>query len=384
MSLEQSRLLNGAEETRKSAASRIASKESREKARHSFASYSTQEEDLTDVYTDMDEPCLVEEATVMDAKEVTIETPKLPEKSALRMSRFLDNLKRNSITESLSDPHDVYLSSEEDASSSADDFSDYDSDSDLNSNGSEKSPQRRGSHEESARAVSVIFVGRPCVVDLASGRRSVSPIRRPRSMIPSSIRQDIFADRPEHPPRKSSLASTIDLPKENPSFLSQDPFATNNYRIESITRGPPPASISPRPKTPTAAFHRFQKSLSLVRKRSRPNLKDAASRDSLGWPLGSGSGSASTTDLISLNSSRTSEEEQQQPRRPRVVSAATMPPEFSAITKDSIRSSRRDSLPRLLTKQPPSQPVSPSPASAKRGLLSGLNMNRRRSLRIKP
>ncbi|XDG01771.1 hypothetical protein ABKA04_001386 [Annulohypoxylon sp. FPYF3050] len=155
MSLEQSRLLNGAEETRKSAASRIASKESREKARHSFASYSTQEEDLTDVYTDMDEPCVIEEATVMDAKEVTIETPKLPEKSALRMSRFLDSLKRNSITESLSDPHDVYLSSEEDASSSADDFSDYDSDSDLNSTGSEKSPQRRGSHEESARAIRI-------------------------------------------------------------------------------------------------------------------------------------------------------------------------------------------------------------------------------------
>ncbi|KAI0883221.1 uncharacterized protein GGS22DRAFT_168175 [Annulohypoxylon maeteangense] len=383
MSLEQSRLLNGVEETRKSAASRIASKESREKARHSFASYSTQEEDLTDVYTDMDEPCVIEEATVMDAKEVTIETPKLPEKSALRMSRFLDSLKRNSITESLSDPHDVYLSSEEDASSSADDFSDYDSDSDLNSNGSEKSHQRRVSHEESARAVSVIFVGRPCVVDLASGRRSVSPIRRPQSMIPSSLRQDLFADRPEHPPRKSSLASTIDITKENPSFLSQDPFATNNYRMESLSRGPPPASISPRPKTPTAAFHRFQKSLSLVRKRSRPNLKDAASRDSLSWPLGSGSGSASTTDLLSLNSSRTSEEEQQLPRRPRVVSAATMPPEVSVITRDSIRSSRRDSLPRLLTKQPP-QPASPSPPSAKRGLLSGLNMNRRRSLRIKP
>ncbi|KAI1092503.1 hypothetical protein F5B19DRAFT_454227 [Rostrohypoxylon terebratum] len=387
MSLEQSRLLNGAEETRKSAASRIASKESREKARHSFASYSTQEEDLTDVYTDMEEPCVIEEATVMDAKEVTIETPKLPEKSALRMSRFLDSLKRNSITESLNDPHDVYLSSEEDASSSADDFSDYDSDSDLNSTGSEKSPQRRGSHEESARAVSVIFIGRPCVVDLASGRRSVSPIRGPRSMAPSPAQQDLFADRPEHPPRKSSLTSTIDLPKESPSFLSQDPFASNNYRLESMPRSPPPASMSPRPKTPTAAFHRFQKSLSLVRKRSRPNLKDAASRDSISWPLGSGS--ISTTDLLSLNSSRTSEEEQQlqeleQPRRPRVISSATMPPEMSAIMKESIRPNRRDSLPRLLTKPPPPQPVSPSPASAKRGLLSGLNMNRRRSLRIKP
>ncbi|KAI1414561.1 hypothetical protein F5Y13DRAFT_158793 [Hypoxylon sp. FL1857] len=374
MSLEQPRLSNGLDETRRnSLASRKVSRESREQSRHSFASYSTHEDELADVFTDMDEPCVIEEATVMDAKEVTIETPRLPEKSALRASRFLDNLKRNSIGSMISDLPDVYLSSEEDASSSADDFSDYDTSSDE----SENSPIRRKSHEESARAVSVVFVGKPCVVDLASGRRSVSPIRRPRTICSSSsMRTDLFEDRPSHPPRKSSLVSAADLPKESPSFLNQDPFAASNYKIEN---GATPAGASPRVKS--VAFHRFQKSLSLVRKRSRPNLKDAASRDSFTWS----SVSNSTTDLsLSANTSHTSEEEQKQPREHRLSSATTTPPQTPVTYNDIIMSSRRNSLPRVLTKQPPPPSMSPSPMSGKKGLLSGLNISKRRSIRIKP
>ncbi|KAI0833037.1 hypothetical protein F5Y06DRAFT_280679 [Hypoxylon sp. FL0890] len=373
MSLEQSRLSNGLDESRRNAlASRKVTKESREQSRHSFASYTSCEEELPDVFTDRDEPCVMEEATVMDAKEVTIETPRLPEKSALRASRFLDNLKRNSIGSIISDLPDVYLSSEEDASSSADDFSDYDASSDD----SESSPVRRKSREESARAVSVIFVGRPCVVDLASGRRSVSPIRRPRTMtFSTSIQTDLFEDRPSHPPRKSSLVSTTDLPKDSPSFLNQDPFASNNYKLE---KGATPAGASPRVKS--AAFHRFQKSLSLVRKRSRPNLKDAASRDSFAWS----SVSNSTTDLsLSANTSHTSEEEPKQSRQPRPSSITTTPPQTPVTYNDIITSSRRNSLPRVLTKQPPPPSMSPSPISGKKGLLSGLNLNKRRSIRIK-
>ncbi|KAI1135710.1 hypothetical protein F5Y05DRAFT_394234 [Hypoxylon sp. FL0543] len=374
MSLEQSRLPNGLDESRRnSLASRKANKESREQSRHSFASYTSYEEELPDVFTDMDEPCVMEEATVMDAREVTIETPRLPEKSALRASRFLDNLKRNSIGSMISDLPDVYLSSEEDASSSADDFSDYDTSSDE----SESSPVRRKSREESARAVSVIFVGRPCVVDLASGRRSVSPIRRPRTIsLSTSIQTDLFEDRPSLPPRKSSLVSAADLPKESPSFLNQDPFAANNYKLE---QGATPAGASPRVKS--AAFHRFQKSLSLVRKRSRPNLKDAASRDS----FASSSVSNSTTDIsLSPNASHTSEDEPKQTRAHRLSSATTTPPQTPVTYNDIITSSRRNSLPRVLTKQPPQPSMSPSPVSGKKGLLSGLNINRRRSIRIKP
>ncbi|KAI1406010.1 hypothetical protein F4819DRAFT_322026 [Hypoxylon fuscum] len=379
MSLEQPRVSN---DGRKSAASRRAGKDSREESRHSFASYSTCEEDLPDVFTDMeDHQCIIEEATVMDAREVTIETPKLPERSALRTSRLLESLKIDT-TDPSTDPHDVYLSSEEDASSSADDFSD--SDYDSTSEESEKSPLRRRSQEDTARAVSVIFVGRPCVVDLASGRRSVSPIRRPRSRSSSpSVRSDSLSSRPNHPPRQSSLVSSIDIPRGSPSFLSQDPFATGNYRLGSSLKvvAPVGAAIS-RPKTPTLAFQRFQKSLSLVRKRSRPNLKDTSSRNSISWvPV-----SASTTDLpLTLNTSRASEEAQQARKPEEPLSAVTTPPQTPVTFHDIVMSAKRNSAPRVLSKPPPlSQSTPPmSPIGAKKGLLSGLNMNRRRSIRIK-
>ncbi|KAI2629109.1 hypothetical protein GGS26DRAFT_113270 [Hypomontagnella submonticulosa] len=380
MSLEQSRLSNGLENSQTPAASRIAGKNSQEQSRHSFASFTSCEENLDDVFTDMEDACVIEEATVMDAREVTIATPKLPEKSSLRVSRFLDSLKRIS-TEPIANPHDTYLSSEEDASSSADDFSDYDYDS--TSEESEKSPPRRRSQEDTARAVSVIFVGKPCVVDLASGRRSVSPIRRPRmrSSTPSIRTSSIESRSSSHPPRKSSLASTIEIPKESPAFLNQDPFASSSYKLES-GKGSVPALGSPRlPKTPTAAFHRFQKSISLVRKRSRPNLKDAASRDSAIFPPMP----ASTSELpLPENTSRTSEEAHLL-KKPEPASATITPPQTPVTYNDIMRSARRDSNPRLLTKLPPSTlPPSPSPISAKRGILSGLNMSRRRSIRLNP
>ncbi|OTB13699.1 hypothetical protein K445DRAFT_319922 [Daldinia sp. EC12] len=375
MSVEQSHPSNGMDDTRKSVASRI-SKESREQSRNSFASYSTCEEDLTDVFTDMDDACIIEEATVLDAREVTIATPKLPEKSALRTTRLLNTLQRIS-TEPITDPHDAYLSSEEDASSSADDFSDYECDS--NSDQSEKSPARRKSQEDTARAVSVVYVGKPLVVDLSGGRRSVSPIRRPRTRSSSpSIRTNSFESQSSRPSRKTSFASTMELPRESPSFLSQDPFATSNYKLEPSLKGPVSTDSSPRAKTP---FHRLQRSMNLVRKRSRPNLKDAASRDSI---LSLRSISSSTTDLqLTLNTLRTAGEEQHHARKPEPLTAISARPQTPVTYNDIMMSARRESNPRLLTKLPPSSlPPSPSPTSLKRGLLSGLNMNRRRSLRL--
>ncbi|KAI2615942.1 hypothetical protein GGR54DRAFT_611621 [Hypoxylon sp. NC1633] len=375
MSIEQS-LLSAGKEHQESTVSRVPSKDPSDRSRHSFASYTNCEDDLPDVLSDMDDQCAIEEATVMDAREVTIETPRLPEKSALRASRFLCNLKIKT-TDLMDDPHNAYLSSEEDASSSADDFSDYDYDSD--SDESHDSPMRRGSQEDTARAVSVIFIGRPCIVDLASGRRSVSPIRTPRTRSSSpSISTTSSETRPRHPPRNSSLTSTIDMTKESPSFLNQDPFAASNYKLESSLNGATPAGSSPRiPRTPTAAFQRFQKSLSLVRKRSRPNLKDAASRDSLIWASVSGS----NADFLSSTTSRTSEEERQSSEKPEEPhSAITTPPRTPVTYNSIVTSARRNSIPRVLTKPPPS----PSPVGVKRGLLSGLNINRRRSIRIKP
>ncbi|KAL8333276.1 hypothetical protein RB593_003140 [Gaeumannomyces tritici] len=115
--------------------------------------------------------------------------PPLPNKNT-RRSRMLDGMiiKLDAHRE-VATPHDVYLSSEEDASSSADDFSDYDwessSEVDLSeagvelcegklaaspasSSGSSPSvPPPRRSHEITARAVAVVFSGKPAMIELS-------------------------------------------------------------------------------------------------------------------------------------------------------------------------------------------------------------------------
>ncbi|KAH9904748.1 hypothetical protein F4778DRAFT_779927 [Xylariomycetidae sp. FL2044] len=370
-------------------------------SRNSYGSQDTYDDESPDIFYDMDEQYHIEEATVMDAKEmktkeVTIEPPALPQRNSLRTSKLLDRLKLNSIetaTQSLTTAHELYLSSEEDASSSADDFSDYDSES--NSDMSEKSPVRRESREVTARAVSVIYVGKPCVVDLASGRRSVSPVRSPqsscseRSSTPSSassatsyspsLDQDSPSEMPRHPPRMSSLpaALSIDIPKQRPAFLQQDPFASSSYKLDSASKGISSPTSGPwTPKTPKA-FHRLQKSISLARKRSRPNLKDAA-RNSIALP---------PTTAPDTNLTLDTAVSEEAPSRPEPRSATTAPD--SPVTYNEIlRAARKSSVPQLSTSalpSPQSQTMSPmSPLAAKKGLLSGLNMNNRRmSARIK-
>lgn len=194
-------------------------------------------------------------------------------------------------------PHDVYLSSEEDASSSADDFSDFECES--SSEQSQKSAVRRGSQEDTARVVSVIFSGKPSIVDLP--RRSISPsssetssrphsrLRRTSTMPIMDHRRVSMSSSPSgssvrssimHPPRTSSMLPSSRLEKQRPSFLNIDPFATKTEREEEHNNGD-----LKTPKTPTGMFKR---TLSLVKKRSRPSLNthfitqhSSLSRDSL-------------------------------------------------------------------------------------------------------
>ncbi|CAJ2507790.1 Uu.00g089760.m01.CDS01 [Anthostomella pinea] len=367
---------------------------------HSRNSFTTAyDEDTLDLYMDMDDDqCMIEEATILDAremktKEVMIEPPALPQRNALRTSKLLDSLKLNSInsaTQSLHTPHDIYLSSEEDPSSSADDFSDYEYGS--SSEESEKSPARRRSQEDTARAVSVIYVGKPCIVDLASGRRTATPLRRPKSSVfdqslssssSSLLSSDSLDSRPKHPPRHSSLTPSRDVAKAAPAFLQQDPFATGCYKLDTST-AQTSSTANPRvpktPTTPTAAFQRFQKSISLARKRSRPNLKAPATstEDVASTP------SRSTTNLLYLNTSPGLEEA---PMTPEPMSAITPTTPQTPITYHEIlRSARKNSISfSSYSSSPAMSPI--SPATAKRGILSGLNMNRRRSsisVRIRP
>ncbi|KAI1753451.1 hypothetical protein F4782DRAFT_496376 [Xylaria castorea] len=344
-------------------------------------------EDPLQVLVDADdEQCLIEEATILNTKEVKtkevmIEPPAIPKRNTLRTSRLLDSLRLNSIesaSKSLNTTQNVYLSSEEDASSSAGEYSD--SDYESSSEELEKSLIRRKSQEVTARAVSVVFVGKPSVVDLASCRRSISPAKRPQSELFGRSVSSPFGmeSRPDYPPRKISLASINDLPKQSPSFLSQDPFSNSPYtRRESILRvETSPAGLYPRtPMTPTGAFQRIQKTISLARKRSRPNLKAAAEN------------SASMSSL-NLSTPNTSRECQASINSPDITSPAIAQ---SPVTYNEIlRVARRNSLAASAvnsavahTSTTHSQPASPiTPVTAKRGLLSGLN-NRRRSMRMK-
>ncbi|KAI0872754.1 hypothetical protein GGS24DRAFT_424143 [Hypoxylon argillaceum] len=344
-------------------------------------------EDPLQVLVDADdEQCFLEEATILNAKEVktkgiVIEAPAIPKRNTLRTSRLLDSLKFDSIesaTKSLNTTHSLYLSSEEDESSSADEYSDDDYES--SSEDSEGASIRRKSQEITARIVSVIFVGKPSMVQLASGRRSVTPVKRPQSEFYGRSVSSPFGATPlrshaDYPPRKVSLTLMGDLPKKSPSFLSQDPFSNSPYtRRESVLAIDTSSTTYPRPpKTPTGAFQRIQKTINLARKRSRPNLKAAAEN----------SASMSSLNLSTLTTS------QESLNKPCTASSATT--QSPASYNHMLNGTRRNSLAASAVPSTTahsstahSLPASPiTPVAPKRGLLSGLNMNRRRSMKIK-
>lgn len=198
--------------------------------------------------------------------------PALPEKSSLRASRLLATLPqklpqdRPVLTHAA--PHLVYLSSEEDASSSADDLSDLDSfDSD-----SEESLDGQATHAEFARAVPVVFSGKPSMVNLTSRSGSLASLRTSDDGLRANLTEPTLgrmrstssaASSLNHPPRSSSMITGLE--KRRPKFLHVDPFAAGKDKgdDESLKT----------PKTPTAMFSRAFNNL--VKKRSRPSLNTA-------------------------------------------------------------------------------------------------------------
>ncbi|KAL5624556.1 hypothetical protein BROUX41_004616 [Berkeleyomyces rouxiae] len=265
--------------------------------------------------------------------------PVLPVKSDRRMSRLIIPTIHASVSPAVVDttstaPHDVYLSSEEDASSTPGDASDYNWDSETE----EIFSPPATTVSVTARVISVVYSGKPSMVQL-SGRRSTSPSPRvcirqdsgssvsssplPYSnssvlslpsnssvlSLPSSTPSESCSasTRPMSmfvPTRPSSafLPSSHALPRSRPSFLNIDPYATSappstfstdltvspimNQDLSSpfvpsiaastssSSSRPSTASVdaSPAPKTPTAMFKR---TIDLVRKKSRPTLNAA-------------------------------------------------------------------------------------------------------------
>lgn len=218
-----------------------------------------------------------------------LKPPALPERSSLRASRLLDPLAfKNALQveqpplSPVAPPHDVYLSSEEDASSSADDFSDYEfgSESDL----SLASPHLT-TQQDIAGVVSVVYHGKPSLVNLSP--RSTSPT----SSVTQSHSRSTSAQSPapaqgilrsstvsDMDYRRTSVASTasstffnfsrsstmtLATSSNKPAFLSIDPFASKSGSRET--------DDIDRPRTPTAILKR---KLTLSKKRSKPLLNE--------------------------------------------------------------------------------------------------------------
>jgi hypothetical protein len=218
------------------------------------------------------------------------EVPIPPPRSALRASKLLESfdlkltgpvVEAREIEQAT--PHDFYLSSEEDASSSADDFSDYDWDSELDE---PNSPASRRSREDTARVVSVIYSGKPSIIDLSLIRRSISPSSdEARSRATGST--DSLSRRPSspsstsssHPPRHSSILSSMSA-RPQLNFLKIDPYAngsTYSLATPPLRRDSTYEEDQPRtPRTPTALMQGMSRTFSLVRKRSRPALANLA------------------------------------------------------------------------------------------------------------
>ncbi|KAK3377752.1 hypothetical protein B0H63DRAFT_477880 [Podospora didyma] len=341
----------------------------------------------------------------------TAEAPALPQKSALRASRLVDNLglKLGGSIEATepgqATPLDVYLSSEEDASSDADDFSDYDYDS---SNEDPASPTRRTSHEVTARVVSVVYSGKPLIVDLTElRRRSTSPnSTRTRSSTVSSNAPTV--DRPVTPAssipssveppteRKHSLLSDV-LSKKKPPFLNIDPYANGSkYSLEVPSRaassnGPEDETSSPAktPRTPTKLLKGVTRTFSLVRKRSRPALSNnnynsnvspasAVPRDAFVPSPSRFSFSAAVPAPLNTNNLA--------PPTPASAGEGTpteqpKTPQTPVTYNDILRAVKKNAIMLDPTAQQQDQVVSPVSPGPKRGILSGL-ASRRKSVKL--
>ncbi|TAQ83044.1 hypothetical protein B7494_g8632 [Chlorociboria aeruginascens] len=241
------------------------------------------------------------------------QTPAVPPRSDKRTSRILDHVvlelnnvetsKRTDLEpQSMSDPHELYLSSEEDASFS-DDYEDslieFDS---SNTNSDERAASSRassrGSQEDTARVVSFKLAGRPQIVHIPNSatnspsspqtrhpledttptsspkHRRPSPLRLTQSSIHRlSISSSITSisthnsslytqTQPLPSTRKSGKMAanfthlTSLVTKHSHSFLTSDPFsATPSTPNETPILGPSSATPTPStdgtPKTPT-------------------------------------------------------------------------------------------------------------------------------------
>lgn len=242
----------------------------------------------------------VHDLTMSTSDQLLVEeqAPALPRKSALRASRLLEGLKISPEPLQFTQTHhEEYLSSEEDASSTSGDFSDFEYDS---SSDDLPTPAEECSSHVTARLISVVYAGKPIVIDVPQIRRSISPssIERPstsgglsdkyspnlksrRTSASTSISSR--SSRSLHPQRalparSISMQPPSDALKGRLDFLRVDPFANgSSYQLSPAHTEPYDRQETKwaleleRPKTPKSPGTMFKgvaKAMSLLRKKS--------------------------------------------------------------------------------------------------------------------
>ncbi|TPX17662.1 uncharacterized protein E0L32_012041 [Thyridium curvatum] len=344
--------------------------------------------------------------------------PALPAKSAMRASRLFDDLQlklRASIEAhqileardmlATANPHEVYMSSEEEASSSADDFSDYDYDS---GNDDPQSPSRR-SYEDTAKVVSVVFIGKPSLVDLPSvPRRSgssstvnsrresmlcapsgvLASMTRPSTASSGSITSSSHFSFSSSSSRKNSLSGSNKFSslllagsgrhQRQHSFLSIDPYANGStYSLPTTHEEEDDTEVSDvSPSKTQALFRGVSKTFTLARKRSRPLLRDFAATQPRDLPA-----SPAKEEVVAAAAPQ-----EKAPEHPAVTVIPARPqtpprsPQSPVTYNEILRAARRNASastpPRRMSMGLPESPVSPV-TEARRSLLAGLAARRR-------
>lgn len=245
-------------------------------------------------------------------KRTSTKTPTVPPRSQLRASRIFESLtielkalERAALGKELerqsveSDPYASYVSSEEDASESADEYDEsiieLDCDRPFSSGASS-----RHSHEDTARVVSFMFVGKPQLVDVVShspptslkrrstdltedsARRRPTPIRLIPSLSRGSTRTSSLPQsqstislplRQYNNPSSHSLASRASKTSKH-SFLDTDPFSSHETQDTQVSLPAQPSDVAP--KTPTSiveGMRSVSRTIGMAaKKRSMPKL----------------------------------------------------------------------------------------------------------------
>lgn len=311
-------------------------------------------------------------STKPDRHEVENQVPVLPQKSALRTSRLLDSLAALKVPEPevpsapTENPHDEYLSSEEEASSTAGDFSDFEYDS--SSDEVSPSPTKECNIcEVTARVVSVIYSGKPLVVDVPQTRRSISPssIERHQSILDvdekpsfdaevkrrrlststiSSTRSSASKSLLVHPPRTSSMLPPAAPSQTKPSFLRIDPYANGStYSLDNQERPVSRQTVAEErpktPKTPTKMFKGVARAMSLMKRRSVPKLNQAylaAQNENSVLPKSSSNGSIPEESAEEVSQDHDTETKDEVTTMPSLPLRSSPRPQLKSIASEDI------------------------------------------------